>query len=164
MTNSLVGSSTSDFVGTIASGNGVTALTNGNYVVASDIWDDGTVTDAGAATWGDGATGTFGAVDASNSLIGATEFANVGNGGVTALTNGNYVVASPLWDAATPTSDEGAVTWGDGSGPTSDTVGPGNSLVGAQSSDNVGGGRCHRPAERQLRGGQPLLGRRGTDD
>ena len=137
--NSLVGSSTGDFVGTIASGNGVTALTNGNYVVASDIWDNGPVSDAGAVTWGNGAGGTVGAVAASNSLIGGAEFANVGNGGVTALTNNNYVVASPLWDAGL-TIDVGAVTWGNGSGPTSDTVGSGNSLVGAQDSDNVGSG------------------------
>ena len=77
---------------------GVTALTNGNYVVGSRLWDNGAVQDAGAATFGNGTTGISGAVSAANSLVGTTAFDLVGRSGVTALTNGNYVVGSPFWD------------------------------------------------------------------
>ena len=51
---------------------GVTALTNGNYVVASFSWNNGAATDAGAATWGSGTTGVSGVVSAANSLVGST--------------------------------------------------------------------------------------------
>ena len=54
--NSLVGSTASDLVGST----GVTALTNGNYVVVSRNWDNGSVVNAGAATWGNGTTGSAG--------------------------------------------------------------------------------------------------------
>ncbi len=59
--NSLVGSTANDQVGI----GGVTALTNGNYVVSSPHWDNGAATDAGAVTWGSGTTGVSGAVSAS---------------------------------------------------------------------------------------------------
>ncbi len=132
--NSLVGSGPDDEVGS----NGVTALTNGNYVVASPLWDG----QDGAATWGNGTTGTIGTVSAANSVVGShpyssqTNFSDsVSSGGVTALTNGNYVVDSPQWFGST-----GAVTWGNGMIGTDGTVSANNSLVGSYSSDNVGGG------------------------
>jgi len=61
---------------------GVTALTNGNYVVT-----------------------------AANSLVGSTASDNVGSGSenVKALTNGNYVVTSTSWDNGVLV-DVGAVT------------------------------------------------------
>ena len=46
---------------------GVTALANGNFVVRSSQWDNGTIVDAGAVTWGNGVTGFSGAVSAANS-------------------------------------------------------------------------------------------------
>ena len=73
---------------------GVSALTNGNYVVRSYNWDNG----AGAVTWGSGTAGVSGVVSSDNSLVGSTANDNVGYDGVTALTNGNYVVISPYWD------------------------------------------------------------------
>jgi hypothetical protein len=124
--NSLVGSipgtscargSAGDCVGL----DGVTPLSNGNYVVRSPYWNGY----RGAATWGDGTIGATGTVDASNSLVGSHVGDAVGlYGGVTALRNGNYVVVSPSWNG------RGAVTWGDGTvgitGPVDET----NSLVG----------------------------------
>jgi hypothetical protein len=83
--NSLVGFGRDDAVGS----GGVTALSNGSYVVASSSWDNGTIIDAGAVTWGSGATGVNGAVSASNSFVGSTLNDQIGNGGVTALSNGN---------------------------------------------------------------------------
>ncbi len=130
--NSLVGSDPGDQVGS----GGVTALTNGNYVVTSPHWDK----DEGAATWGNGSTGASGTVSAANSLIGSNQSQGseegdwVGNGGVTALANGNYLVLSYLWDRGT-----GAVTWANGASGTKGVVSSANSLVGTYP-DAEGGG------------------------
>src|SRR5439155_550279 len=96
--NSLVGSLSNDQVGI----GGITVLNNGNFVVRSRLWDNGGALDAGAVTWGNGTTGqlgtgTFGPVSPTNSLVGSSTFDNVGNGGVTALSNGNFVVESYVW-------------------------------------------------------------------
>ncbi len=131
------------------SGNLVTALTNGNYVVASPDWD-GYV---GAVTWGNGTTGTTGTVSAGNSLVGSNNPENwadrIGISGVTALANGNYVVSSPLWNY-----QEGAVTWGNGTTGTTGVVSAGNSLVGSQRTggfyDSVGGGVYLDPSHNDL--------------
>jgi hypothetical protein len=126
--NSLVGSTADDRVGDWAE-----ALTNGNYVVLSPHWDN----NAGAATWGNGTTGTTGTVGASNSLVGSTADDEVGMGGVTVLTNGNYVVRSEVWNGAV--ADAGASTWGDGTTGVSGVVSSANSLVGSTAQDYVGG-------------------------
>ncbi|MBX7053793.1 MAG: hypothetical protein K1X36_02475 [Pyrinomonadaceae bacterium] len=135
--NSLVGSRTSDTVGS----NGVTALPNGNYVVKSPGWDNPSplVTNAGAVTWGNGTSGTIGVVSSSNSLVGGSATDQVGLGGVTALTNGNYVVISQGWDNPSPVvTDVGAVTWGNGSTGTSGVASAVNSLIGSSAFDQVG--------------------------
>ena len=108
---------------------GVTALTNGNYVVDSSSWYG----DTGAVTWGDGTTGSVGIVSAANSLVGSDPYDQVGNNGVDAddviaLTDGNYVVGSPLWN-----DDEGAVTWGNGMMGVVGTISTTNSMVGSSS-------------------------------
>ena len=64
-------------------------------------------------TWGNGTTGISGTVSAANSLVGTTEGDGVGGGGVTALTNGNYVVRSHYWDNGALVH-AGAVTFGSG--------------------------------------------------
>ncbi len=132
--NSLIGTTTSNRVG----GSGVTALSNGNYVVNSPFWDNGATSDVGAVTWGDGSSGVSGVVSAANSLIGTTVSDRVGDSGVTALSNGNYVVRSPIWDNGAAASDVGAVTWGDGSSGVSGVVSAVNSLIGTTTSDRVG--------------------------
>jgi hypothetical protein len=131
--NSLVGSTASDQVGS----SGVTALSNGNYVVASRFWDNGAITNAGAATFGSGTSGISGVVSAANSLVGSTADDRVGIGGVTALSNGNYVVRSPNWDNGAIV-DAGAVTFASGTSGLCGVVSPANSLVGSATSDNVG--------------------------
>jgi len=126
-TNSLVGSNANDAVGY----NRVTALSNGNYVVISPMWDGLWPNGRGAATWGDGAKGITGIVDATNSLVGSNAGDHVGGGGapgrggVVALSNGNYVVASPDWS-----NHRGAVTWGDGTMGITGFVDETNSLIG----------------------------------
>jgi hypothetical protein len=114
--NSLVGLAAADQVG-----NQITALSNGNYVVSSPDWNRG----FGAATWGDGTLGVIGPIDAGNSLVGSHPGDRVSSGGVAALTNGNYVVASPSWDGG-----RGAATWGDGTAGITGAVDDTNSLVG----------------------------------
>jgi len=131
--NSLIGSTSGDQVGS----GGVTALSNDNYVVSSPFWQNGGV-QVGAVTWGNGIVGTFSAVSAANSLVGSTSGDEVGSDGVTALTNGNYVVSSSFWQ--NPNGSGGAVTWGNGVGGTVGPVSALNSLVGDVNSGEVGPG------------------------
>ncbi|MCX6847502.1 MAG: choice-of-anchor D domain-containing protein [Verrucomicrobia bacterium] len=130
--NSLVGTSSSDIVGW----NGVTALSNGNYVVCSKYWDNGAITDAGAVTWGNGTTGITGAVTSANSLVGSTVNDRVGTN-AKALSNGNYVVTSIEWNNGAATF-AGAVTWGSGITGITGTVSSTNSLVGNNASELLG--------------------------
>jgi hypothetical protein len=135
--NSLIGTTTGDLV----SNTRVTALSNGNYVVASSSWNNGVASsNYGAATWGNGSSGTTGPVSASNSLIGTTTGDNVGIAGVTALSNGNYVVRSPFWNHGVASSNYGAATWGNGGTGLSEAVSVANSLVGTTPGDNIGTG------------------------
>jgi len=126
--NSLVGSQISDMVGS----QGVTALSDGNYVVSSPNWANAGTAAVGAATWGSGTVGVSGAVGVLNSLTGTAASDQVGYG-VTALTNGHYVVSSSGWNGA-----RGAATWISGGGVTADTVSASNSLVGSTAFDGVG--------------------------
>lgn len=132
--NSLVGTTAADLVGQTVS----VALANGNYVVWSKWWDSPTKVDVGAITWGNGATGISGPITTDNSLTGGTAGDGIGSSGVTALTNGNFVVSSPGWDSAA-VADAGAATWISGNGPTTGVITPANSLVGATAGDHVGG-------------------------
>jgi hypothetical protein len=126
--NSLIGSSDSDQIGYNA-----IALENGNYVTSSSYWDNGTVEDAGAATWGNGATGSTGVVSEINSLVGSATEDFVGRGAVHALKDGNYLVSSFSWNHSA-----GAITWGDGTSGVSGLVSSANSLVGDNATDSVG--------------------------
>jgi hypothetical protein len=129
--NSLVGSQAGDQVGF-----GVTALSNGNYLVKSDSWDNGGASDAGAVTWGSGSSGISGAVSVTNSLVGSHDNDSVDEQ-LTELSNGNYVVSCPAWDNGA-SLNAGAVTWGSGSSGVSSVISPANSLVGSQADDWVG--------------------------
>jgi hypothetical protein len=136
--NSLVGNSAEDKVGSE-----VVALTNGNYVVLSPYWNDLSAMDAGAATWGNGTSGTAGTVSGSNSLVGSQTDDLVGSGyieggnkipGAIALDNGNYIVYSSYWNNGDMV-DAGAVTWRNGWSGTSAVVSVANSLVGTTTND-----------------------------
>ncbi|CAO3424950.1 beta strand repeat-containing protein [Azospirillum doebereinerae] len=130
--STLAGSSANDGVGS----GGVTTLSNGNYVVASSAWKSGNATGAGAVTWASGTSGVSGVVSSGNSLVGTTANDRVGNGGVTALTNGNYVVSSFNWNASS-VGNVGAATWGSGTSGVAGSVSSSNSLVGSKDNDNV---------------------------
>ena len=133
--NSLVGSNPGDQVGSFNGRNSVTPLSNGNYVVDSPYWNGG----RGAVTWGNGSTGISGTVSAANSLVGSNPgdyvggnppIASAGAGGVTALSNANYVIVSPDWN-----DNRGAVTWGNGTTGISGTISQAISLVGPRGSE-----------------------------
>lgn len=125
--NALIGSHTGDRIG---DGYGLTALTNGNYLVRSTEWDNGAVQDAGAVTFCNGSTGLVGVVGAANSLVGTQANHRVGSG-VAALTNGNYVVSSSAWkDEAAEAF--GAVTWANGVTGITGPVTINNSLYGSR--------------------------------
>lgn len=131
-TNSLYGTSGHDFVG-----KEIYALTNGNYVVASSAWDNGVYMNAGAATWGSGASGVKGPVSAANSLVGRDTEDYVSSGGIAALADGNYVVSSPSWDNGSD-FDTGATTWGSGTSGVNGQVSADNSVIGDSAGDAVG--------------------------
>ncbi|MEZ5460662.1 hypothetical protein [Dokdonella sp.] len=135
--NSLVGSKPNDRVGYTFGYRGVTALTNGNYVVPSYYWDNGEIVDAGAVTWANGNTGLSGEISQTNSLVGTTAEDFVGGNGVTALSNGHYVVSSTAWDNGANT-DAGAVTWANGNFALTGVVSAANSLVGSSTNDRIG--------------------------
>ncbi|MCU1367324.1 MAG: hypothetical protein JWN39_2963 [Ilumatobacteraceae bacterium] len=140
--NSIVGDKDNDYVsGDTVGGNGVTALANGNYIVASRYWDSptpGSVQNVGAVTWAVGTAATHVVVGPANSLTGSAADDQASSSGVIALSNGNYVVGSSLWNGAGV--DLGAATWATGTATTSAVVSPSNSLVGSQSSESVSSG------------------------
>jgi hypothetical protein len=140
-TNSLVGTHPNDSIGYITIIGlpplGIIRLSNDNYVVASPDWDMDQLTDAGAATWGDGSVGVSGPISAQNSIIGSAIDDNVGLF-IVPLLNGNYVVASPFWS-----EERGAATWGDGVSGSAGSVSAANSLVGSQPEDFVAASGIH---------------------
>jgi hypothetical protein len=131
--NSLVGSSASDYVGN----NGVTCLSNDNYVISSPDWNDSDKENVGAATWANGETGISGEISVTNSLIGGNENDYISSQGVVALTNDNYLVSSAYWTNEEE-SRAGAVTWGNGAIGTIGVVSSSNSLVGSSANDLIG--------------------------
>lgn len=138
--NSLIGTTAGDMISQPfgADDPRLVALTNGNYVVASPYWKNGSLDSAGAVTWCDGTIETVGVVSAANSLVGGSGKDKVGAYPPVALTNGNYVVSSPSWKNGTA-EDAGAVTWGNGTTGTTGIVSTANSLVGTDGTDYVGG-------------------------
>ncbi len=136
--NSLIGTSESDQIGEISSASGgITALTNGNFVVASPAWGADYREDVGAVTWVSATSGLTGQISISNSLLGVLPGDAVGNAGITALANGNYVVGSIRWKNASGLV-VGAATWRSGYGPTSGTITGQNSVTGSKLADAVG--------------------------
>ncbi|MDB6135292.1 MAG: Cadherin proteinputative collagen-binding protein [Verrucomicrobiales bacterium] len=135
--NSLIGSSPGDLAGGGGMDTGTTArpkgdvipLSDGNYAVASPLWDKPGAENSGAVMWCDGSAGMAGRISAAGSLTGATAGDCIGGGGMAALANGHYAVCSPLWNR-TSEFGSGAVTHVIGGGPLSGTVSAENSLVG----------------------------------
>ena len=141
--NSIIGNKTGDRVG-----QSTFALTNGNYVVASSGWGNGSNINAGAVTWADGTqTGSF-VVSSSNSIVGVTagdrvgginEFGVTNDKDIIVLSNGNYVIRTPYWDnTASSFTNAGAVRLCNGTAASFGTLNASNSLVGSFSNYRLG--------------------------
>jgi len=110
----------------------VTALPNGNIVVTDPYFNGGIAVNTGAVYLYDGFTRAL-----ISTLTGITANDKVGYGGVSVLSNGNYVIKSPYWNNGLMTS-AGAVTLGDQTTAVNGVVSAGNSLVGSITNDWVG--------------------------
>jgi hypothetical protein len=145
---------------------GVTVLANGNFVVVSRVWGTGSgFSSLGAVTLCSGTSGCPNTVSAGNSLIGAAQFdvvgsTNVGSAatnGVAALSNGNYVVNSPNFDAGSSFQNVGASTFCSGTTGCVGVVSSSNSLVGGRPGDRVGEGTGGGPGVVDLRNGKYVV-------
>lgn len=147
--NSLVGASANDQVGYAVApfelpydsvaDYSITVLVNGNFLVTSLFWNNGSATNAGAVTFVNATTGISGAVSTANSLVGTHANDQVGSNFAFPLGNGNVVVASPSWSSALA-AQVGAVTWMSGTQGLAGAVSASNSLVGLTANDEVGSG------------------------
>lgn len=128
--NALVGTAANDGVGPAV------VLNNGNYVAYRSSWDNGTIEDAGFAKLCNGATGTFGTIDASNALVGSLPYDNVGYD-VYALPSGNYIIKNSYWNAP-GAPQAGAMTFANGITGITGTISAANSLIGNNAQDFLG--------------------------
>ena len=106
--NSLVGSTTDDSIGSkINQSVGsfstyeVRALSNGDYIVPSSSFDNGGIVDAGAITYGNGNGGTVGTINSSNSFLGTTANAKVGDSYDYNVATGTFVIGRPFENIVT---------------------------------------------------------------
>ncbi|MDT4332468.1 YDG domain-containing protein [Methylomonas sp. MS20] len=163
--NSLVGSSASDAVGS-----GSIVLIDNYYGTASHAWnnENGYLkylvlnpqwnANTGAVTMGSALSGISGVISSSNSLVGGAAGDQIGSSGVTqfvtefhdynssgALITATeyyrnfFAIASPHWQNGA-SADAGAVTWASGSAALTGTVSSSNSLVGGNANDQIGSG------------------------
>ncbi len=118
-----------------------TGSAGGTFVIASPDWGGDGVATAGAVTRVDGAAPRSLVATKLNSLVGTQAGDRVGSGGVTALSNGHYVVNSPEWsnDSA---ARAGAATWRNGvdDAGMAGAVSRDNSLYGALANDRISSG------------------------
>jgi hypothetical protein len=133
--NSLVGSHPDDLVGFYPIER-LPNVTNGSFIALSPDWDNGSLADAGAATWVNGQSGLVGAIGPANSLVGSSAGDAVGQD-VAGTAQGNFLVLSPLWDNGLA-ADAGAVTWGSSQSGVVGAVSSANSLVGSSANDGLG--------------------------
>ncbi len=141
--NSIIGNKTGDRLG-----QATFALTNGNYVVASSGWGNGSNINAGAVTWANGTQTSSFVVSSSNSIVGVTagdrvgginEFGVTNEKDIVVLSNGNYVIRAPYWDnTASGFSNAGSVRLCSGTTPSSGVLNFSNSLVGSFSNYRLG--------------------------
>lgn len=103
-------------------------LPNGNFVIPMIGYIF-----PGAVAFCSGHAPTVGEVSAENSLVGQRPADRVGQGGVSVLANGGYVVESPDWNEG-----RGAVTFCNGTTGCKGFISASNSLVGQNAGNRVG--------------------------
>jgi len=126
--NTLTGETANDKLGQ----GGTIALANNNYVVVSPEDDENGQVNAGSVRLFDGSTG-----NQISLLVGDLANDDLGNFGVTALTNNNYVISSPNDDDATNSNvDAGSVRLVNGESGAQINI-----LVGETAGDRLGYGK-----------------------
>lgn len=130
--NSLYGTHEGDNVGS-----SMVALPDGQYILLTPQWDNGSSLNAGALTKASGPRS--GAIASGNSLVGAHAGSSVGSGGVTVLPNGAAVAAHPNWGLAGTPNIGAVMLIGPAQTPTGG-ISAANALVGTNSGDQVGSG------------------------
>jgi hypothetical protein len=105
-------------------------------------------------TWASGLAGVSGTVSAANSLVGTNDYDQVGQGGIFAMSDGNYVVVSPRWQNG-DSAVAGAVTLASGRFRTSGTIQAYNSVLGAAAGGGLDLVFAYDAARHQLVVGRP---------
>ena len=88
---SIYGNAAGDSLGPLAH-TSITALPNGNFVIASPNADEGGLVNVGSVRLVNGTTGA----PIGSAIVGNAASDFLGSGGITALPNGNFVIASPF--------------------------------------------------------------------
>jgi len=127
-TNSLVGSTANDFVGSAS----VQFLFNNRIAIRVPNWDNGAAVDAGAVVMGTTA-GLVGAIGPGNALVGTHSGDVVGSFGLSFLSSTSYLVRSPSWN-----NGRGAVTFLSPTALPTGAITATNSFIGATDGDGVG--------------------------
>jgi hypothetical protein len=159
-TNSLVGTQSGDLVGNTAGDqvgyDGLIVLANGNFVVRSHKWHNGSAVNGGAITWCNGLTGCNGPVTTANSLVGSTTDDYVGDisDSFEVESTGDYVVRASFWQNGGIVG-AGAVTLGLAYGGPKGPISVGNSVLGTSAYDGSALSFSYDPVHRQLVVGQP---------
>jgi len=113
-------------------GKEVKALPNGNFVVTNPLYDNGAIVDVGAVHLYNGATGAL-----ISTMTGARAGDQVGIGGIIVLSDGNFLIRSPLWDSSS-FPNAGAITHCNGVTGCPATATTANSLTGTRTGDYDG--------------------------
>ncbi len=127
--NSLVGASSSDGVGSSA------LLVGDNTILDSRNWRNTDGVKVRAFTWMSGSRPTVGQVSPLNSFVGG-ETSDLEFASVFGLPNGDALISTQTWQ-----QDRGALTWIPATGGRAGVVGSENSLVGKEAGDRFGSGR-----------------------
>ncbi len=121
----------------------VTVLADGNFLVNSPIWDNSTITNAGAVTWCSKTSGCPASISAANSLVGSHNSDSIGFWSVWVVNSDTYIVPNTMWDNGLA-AEAGAVTFCSTSSPCTGAITSGNSLVGTTGGDHVGSGSIYK--------------------
>jgi hypothetical protein len=113
-------------------GYSVTVLPNGNFVVTDPYYSPGTTTFAGAVYLYNGASKAL-----ISTMKGSLTTDLVGNGGITVLQDGNFLVRSPMWTNGA-VAGAGAARYCSSWDTCYGVISASNSLVGSSSQDYVG--------------------------
>ncbi len=162
--NSLVGGSANDQIGRRG------RALDMNYIVGSELFDDGGLNNVGAMAWCKTSNPCVGSVSAANAMIGTSSDDNIGDEVNLALPNGHYLFHSSAYAVPTSLAGEktgtksnlggtpsrnGAVTIGNGSTGTFGSITEENSVIGTSSTGGSSMEFAYDPVFDQVVVGRP---------